>query len=403
MHFDYHYLCQGLGHLTGLQTRVFFNGELSDQYSQYRFDPDVAGPILAQAFASEQSVSYIETEDLLLYGVIHSQTGDDATIVIGPTSQIQPGEQEAIAVLHQLGEPYSRLPELKEYFANMIPYPLENFLGILCFLNYAINEEKYTSADLIVGNREQPTAPDDLSTPPVENEEGLSDTMLHNTLQMERQMLSYVTAGNIEAIERFLRTPATGRIGSLAHNALRQQKNTFIVSATLISRAAIDGGLPAQTAFALSDRFIQKAELLNTGNELALLSMELLLDYTNRVNALKYGAGESPFAVEVLRYVMQNLNRKLTTADIAEALQVNRQHLCERFHTETGMTVGECITNAKLDEAKRMLDTTALHIAEISEYLAFSSQSYFQNVFKKANGCTPKEYRATKKTASGKA
>lgn len=32
-------------------------------------------------------------------------------------------------------------------------------------------------------------------------------------------------------------------------------------------------------------------------------------------------------------------------------------------------------------------------LAEISSYLCFSSQSYFQNVFKKEYGVTPMQYR----------
>jgi len=32
-------------------------------------------------------------------------------------------------------------------------------------------------------------------------------------------------------------------------------------------------------------------------------------------------------------------------------------------------------------------------VAQISDFLGFSSQSYFQNVFKRAVGVTPKAYR----------
>lgn len=399
MQFDYDYLCQGLGHLTGLETRVYLDGSLAEHYRQYEFVPDVVELVKQQAFAREDSVCYIETEDLLIFGIVRSHTGDGATIIIGPTSQIAPGKNEAISVLHQLGAAYGKLPELMEYFANMVPYPLENFLGILCFLNYAINGEKRAAADLIMENRPSQKAPArqaPSSEPAVFDE---LEQAPHNTWQMEKQMLSCVSTGNMEALGAFLQTPAAGRVGALAQNELRQRKNTFIVSATLISRAAIAGGLPTQTAFALSDRYIQKAELLNSGSDLALLSMEMLIDYTERVSALKYGAANAPFARGVIRHIMQNLGGSLTTAGIAQSLGMNRQHLCERFRGETGMTVNECVTKAKIDEAKRLLETTNLSVAQVSEYLAYSTQSYFQTVFKKALGCTPKEYRAQTEAA----
>ena len=85
-------------------------------------------------------------------------------------------------------------------------------------------------------------------------------------------------------------------MGALAHNELRQRRNTFVCSATLISRAAIAGGIEPETGFALSDRYIQKAELLEKSGDIARLSMDMLLDYTKRVEALKYGAEYSRLA-----------------------------------------------------------------------------------------------------------
>ena len=49
----------------------------------------------------------------------------------------------------------------------------------------------------------------------------------------------------------------------------------------------------------------------------------------------------------------------------------------------------------KLEEAKSLLTYTDKTVSEISEYLCFSTQSYFQNVFKSKYGMTPKEYRKT--------
>ena len=57
------------------------------------------------------------------------------------------------------------------------------------------------------------------------------------------------------------------------------------------------------------------------------------------------------------------------------------------------MTVNEFITKMKIDEAKRLLEHTDRPISAISEALAYSSQSYFQNVFKKVTGMTPNEFR----------
>ncbi|NLO83938.1 MAG: helix-turn-helix domain-containing protein [Clostridiales bacterium] len=388
MQIDYDYLCQGLGHLTGIETRIYQHDALIHRYSHYDFDPDIAGIIHHQIAENSENAFYIETEDLLIFGVIKSKI-DQTTLIIGPTSQIRPDKQTAMTILYMLDQPYSRLTELQDYFYNIVPYPFETFLEILCFVNYAINNEKLAISQLIKSS-------DHISDSYQHNwdeheEEHYNEP--HNTYQAEKQMLSFVSSGNTEKIEAFFQSPPTGRVGAIAQTELRQRKNTFVCAATLISRAAIDGGMPSELAFALSDSYIQKSELLNAGGDIITLNMQMLLDYTKRVEALKYGAEGSRIAKDVTRYVLKNITKKISTQSIAAHLKVNRSYLCERFKADTGNTIGGFITHTKIEEAKRMLLLSDLSIAQISDYLAFSSQSYFQTVFKKTQGCTPVEYR----------
>lgn len=393
MQFDYNYLCQGLGHLTGLETRIYKGDERAHHYSPYDFDPDIAGLITDEVRGRDENAFYIETDDLLVFGIIKAKA-DDVIIIIGPTSTIRPSRQNAVATLYRLNEPYARMPDLLNYFSNMIPYPFETFLEILCFVNYALNDEKLSVAQLVAENGHlMVTAPDEWQGAAAA---GQMDP--HNTFQAEQAMLSYVTTGNVKAIHTFFNSPPTGRIGSIAHNELRQRKNTFICAATLISRAAIAGGMASNIAFALSDRYIQKVELLTSGGDITTLNMEMLLDYTQKVEALKCGIESSNIAKSVMRYIQKNIETKISVTDMAKALGLNRSYLCEKFKMDTGNTIGDFVMQLKIDEARRMLKTSNLSIAHISEYLAFSSQSYFQNVFKKLEGCTPKQFRSKVQT-----
>lgn len=387
MQIDYNYLCHGLGHLTGLEVRIYQGDSKTEHYFNYEFKPDIVEIILPEIEIRKERVFYIETDELLVFGVIKSKN-NGPTLIIGPTSQIRPGKQETISMLYRLGETYERLSDLETYFDNMIPYPFENFLEILCFVNYAINEEKLSVADLI--RRE------DIVKIPSVMENGSNqneDVNPHNTYEAEKIMLSYITTGDVDAVRAFFHTPPTGRIGPIAQNELRQRKNTHICAATLMSRAAIAGGMSPEAAFAISDRYIQKVELLRSGKDITALGMEMMLDYAIRVESLKCGSNDSYLARDIKRWIHKHFSEKISINDIASALGINRSYLCERFKQETGTTIVEFITSVRIDEAKRMLTVTSLTIAQISDYLAFSSQSYFQNVFKKFEGCTPREYR----------
>ena len=172
-----------------------------------------------------------------------------------------------------------------------------------------------------------------------------------------------------------------------------QIKNVFIVSATLASRAAVQGGLDTEDAFALSDAYIQQSELLKDPGQINNLQYAMIRDYTQRVAHVRIGKHPSQLTVQVANYVQKHLSDTITVADIADALYLSRSHLSARFKEETGMTLVEFIQKEKTEEAKHLLRYTNKSLTAISNYLGFSSQSHFSRVFKKYANCTPGDYR----------
>ena len=180
----------------------------------------------------------------------------------------------------------------------------------------------------------------------------------------------------------------------MAQETLRQQKNLLIVTATLASRAAIRGGMDTETAFILSDLFIQKAELMSSYESLVRLSMQMTIEFAERVAALQCGESGRKLIRDARLYILQHIDERITTEQLAEHLSRNRTYLCSVFKAETGMSVNAYITQMKIDEAKRLLEVTDKSLKSIAEHLGFSTQNYFQNVFKKVAGMTPMEYRS---------
>lgn len=64
------------------------------------------------------------------------------------------------------------------------------------------------------------------------------------------------------------------------------------------------------------------------------------------------------------------------------------------------MTIGEYINQRKIEEAQRLLRFSDKSLSAISNYLSFSSQSHFQNVFKKVTGETPTAFQKQFKISS---
>lgn len=80
----------------------------------------------------------------------------------------------------------------------------------------------------------------------------------------------------------------------------------------------------------------------------------------------------------------------------ADALFVTPKHLTETVKEVSKRSAGETIDLLLHQAAKIQLKTTSRSIAEISDALNFSDQSSFGKFFKRIEGISPREYRATR-------
>lgn len=93
-------------------------------------------------------------------------------------------------------------------------------------------------------------------------------------------------------------------------------------------------------------------------------------------------------------YIYYHLNEKIRLSDLAQHVGLNTSYLSELFKKETGLTLSDYILQRRIEAASNMLRYSDYTFVEISSTLAYSTQSHFIHVFKKATGMTPRQYRA---------
>ena len=162
--------------------------------------------------------------------------------------------------------------------------------------------------------------------------------------------------------------------------------------------AAIPGGMNKEEAYQLIDVYAKECERMKTVGDISTLRYHMLLDFAERVGHAQIPADISSDVYECIQYINAHINEYIYVQDVADHIHRSRVYTIAKFKKELGFSIGQYITHAKLQEAKSLLLFTEKSLAEISSYLAFSSQAYFQNVFKKQYGITPTEYRKAKKT-----
>ena len=174
----------------------------------------------------------------------------------------------------------------------------------------------------------------------------------------------YVSNGSLQELLEWIERAPSLRPGVMAPNQLRQMKNTFIVTATLATRAAIEGGLSVDEAFSLSDLYIKKCETLDTPDRIMNLQYHMIVDITSQVQQLRFGGAPSPLVLQVTKYVRSHISEHISTEDVAGALFLSRGYLSTSFKKETGISLSDYIMSVKIEEAKRLLYATDKTMAD---------------------------------------
>lgn len=391
---DLEYLCRIIGNLAGIPVRIYKDKELTFFYSVVDFPADPILPYAKKVFAIKENIGYFTTPYFNYYGIIRSSGN---TVVIGPSRQTPMSDRDLRELAFACDLTSAQVDAFAAAMKSLVQMPLGSIVQILCTMNYVLNGEKRSLEDVTIYDFEQVELESLIQNEHFdrhyEKQIEYEPREAHNTLTLEQSLMQMIEKGDVGALCEWLSHAPSVRGGMIANDALRQLKNTFIVTATLASRAAIKGGMDAEDALSLSDDYIRKCELMVGVEPIVNLQYHMVLDYTRRVERVRLGKNPSKLLMQVTNYVQHNLSRPVDVDDLAKTLFISRSHLASRFKRETGMTLTDFILCEKVEEAKRLLRYSDKSLTLIADYLGFSSQSHFTRIFKKYSGKTPKEYR----------
>ena len=95
----------------------------------------------------------------------------------------------------------------------------------------------------------------------------------------------------------------------------------------------------------------------------------------------------------VLSYIEEHHAEKIPISKLSELIHVCDDRLIRLFKEVTGETPIEYIMNLRIESAIKLLSSTDLSIADISDKTGFGSATYMTRVFKQKLNTTPGQYR----------
>ncbi len=348
---------------------------------------------LSKLWDISEGVAYVETHVYSYYGQVKVLT-DGIRVIIGPISPF-PYTKETLSILHNdfLIDRLKNKPF--DDFLNDIPIQnLDDFINTLLLINYTVNHTELTKSD--VTHLSNPMRYQEILTKYYENLSASDEEKSPNSnYEIERELFGYIETGNIKKLDMFFinSTYRNYDIGATAENYLQDKKNICITGISLITRAAIKGGLTPHIAYKLSNIYFRQVDHLTEINAIDSLLVQAAYDYTYRTAKSKIPPEADKTLYTIVEYINENIYKNITVAEIAEYMHFNRSYLSRKFKNQIGIELSKYIQQCKLEESKNLLRYSDKSISEISNLLCFSSQSHFQNAFKKQFKITPQTFR----------
>lgn len=215
----------------------------------------------------------------------------------------------------------------------------------------------------------------------------------HMSWETERELWDMVRRGDVELLRERASQFEIWGVGRIAKTSLRQEKNLLIAATTLATRAAVEGGVPVEHAYSLSDSVITAGEDLSTSDAVIALKRRMLADFAGLVVRFRCPSRVSPEIARCIDYLSKHLLEPVSLSDLASAVNLGPTHVSRKFHRETGMTVTGWLRRERVREACSLLSGSARPIPDIAVFLGFSSQSWFTACFRRETGKTPLEWR----------
>lgn len=112
----------------------------------------------------------------------------------------------------------------------------------------------------------------------------------------------------------------------------------------------------------------------------------------NKKNQLEDAATSERLA-PVVKYLKENYAYEITLAELAALIPMSEGQFCRVFKQNMKMSPMQYLLRFRILQSCRLLQETDKKVGEIANLTGFNNISYFNKVFLKTIGCTPKEYR----------
>ena len=146
----------------------------------------------------------------------------------------------------------------------------------------------------------------------------------------------------------------------------------------------------------LRQAYFQSPFILPPKINAALKLIMFIPEYFSEAGRLERTPGqflEHPEVTEAKKYVHKNYQQSITVKQVADRVFLSENYFSRLFCNVAGENFTHYLQRVRIGHAKKLLETTDWPITRIGFYVGFGSVQYFNEVFRKLESCSPREYR----------
>jgi len=132
------------------------------------------------------------------------------------------------------------------------------------------------------------------------------------------------------------------------------------------------------------------------GTALAQAAFEMALIRCDSANPRAGDVACDPRVRTAMEYCARNLGGRFRLSDVASTVGLSVFRLAHLFRTGTGTTIQRFVEGLRIQRAQELLVRTAMSVHDIAEEVGFDSAFYFSTRFRRATGCSPRNFRLRK-------
>lgn len=203
----------------------------------------------------------------------------------------------------------------------------------------------------------------------------INPNVLHTEMSLDASPLKYIVIG-IEGLELSpLKTPQN--ITHCIHN-MAKDKDMILTYLDLLLKES-------------ESKTVGYEIICQNLIEILVILLSRLPDFSTTI--VPTTQKNSQLSVSIRRYIDAHYKEDITLDSIAEAIHNSKYHIVHAFTEEYHISPIKYLISKRIQESKALLTTTDYSLTEISRMLGFSSPSYFSQVFKREEKCSPIDYR----------